>query len=116
MDLYRTAKGEWHGTIADVTAANKAEGSPLGAWKKVKVPDKKASRIDFLNTLHRAAQEAEEREERSAPASPTSKPSKGARWRVYGGSSPVFVGVAIADHEQDAIDIISHTLTAVQTG
>ena len=112
MDLYRTAKGVWAGTITAARAATKDEGSAPGSWSKVKVPDKKASRIDFLNSLHRAAQEAEDRRTTAPPAPTTRKPAKGSRWRVWGGSVPTFVGATRADTEQEALDTIAATLVA----
>lgn len=110
MDLYRTAKGEWHGTQAAVTKANRLEGSKAGAWKKVTVPDRKASRIDFLNAMRREAA-AEARPEPARTRTPP-KPRKGARWRVWGGLETRFIGTVRADSGEDAIAEIAETMKA----
>lgn len=112
MDLYRTAKGRWAGTVKDIRAATKDEGSKPGSWSKVKVPDRKPSRIDFLNSLSAAQEPTKDRLE-PAPAPRTPKPSKnGHRWRVYGGRQPLFVGSAVAPTAEEAVQEMAATLQA----
>lgn len=62
MRLYRTATGNWTGTIADATKAAKADSA--GSWKQIEVPTDKAGLIDFLNAM----------EAGSAPAAPSVQP------------------------------------------
>lgn len=113
MDLYRTPKGTWAGTIKDVRAATKAEGSKAGSWRKVKVPTKKASLIDFLNSQHSAAQEAQERTKAPRPTRRPKRGRNGYRYRVYGGpTQPLFVGAVRAADAKGAIKAITETLEA----
>lgn len=114
MILYRTAKGEWHPTQAAVTKANRLEGSKAGAWRKVTVPDNKASRVDFLNAMRReAAQIAAEAEQRAKPAATPPKGKNAARWRVYGGlRDTVFVASTFAKDAAEAAAAVAASLTA----
>lgn len=114
MDFYRTAKGEWHGTQAEVTKANRLEGSAPGTWTKVKVPDKKAGRIDFLNAMRREAAQiaAEARREASPPPAPK-KGRNGSRWRVYGGlRDTLFVASTQARDAAEAVATVAASLVA----
>lgn len=107
-DLYVTPNGTFTATQADAARATRREGSKPGSWKKVEVPTKKSSLIDFLNNGWKAPEP-----EPTVAVKPPRTEKAGARWRVWGGlREKLFVASARADSAEEAKAIVAASLIA----